>query len=143
MKGLPVFQPSETMYGFYVPKYPNGRGLWNDKKIMAQVRKQINNKTKKQMASEMGITYEVLLKACKRLNMGGRYAKRNYTLISKRKIGKALEDYFGNGMQINAIAEKHKISHTTISKYIQKMLPVRMTENCEVLNVKSNIWNDQ
>ena len=143
MKGLPVFQPSKVTYGFYVPKYPDGRGLWNNKKIMAQVRKQINSKTKKQMASEMGLTYEVLLKACKRLNMGGRYAKRNYTLISKRKIGKALEDYFANGMQINAIAEKHKISHTTVSKYIDKMLPVRMTENCEVLNLKSNIWKDQ
>jgi hypothetical protein len=77
-----------------------------------------------------------------------RYLLEKYGIRDKKHIrheqneliGLALEEFFGNGLSQAQIHLKLKVWPSTLSAYIRKMFPVRMTENTEVIVLKSKAW---
>jgi len=59
--------------------------------------------------------------------------------IKKHIAGNILEQYFGLGKSITEIEKESKVSHTTISSYISKALPLRVSESTITLKLQSKV----
>ena len=59
--------------------------------------------------------------------------------IKKHIAGNILEQYFGLGKSITEIEKESKVSHTTISNYISKALPLRVSESTITLTLQSKV----
>jgi len=59
--------------------------------------------------------------------------------IKKHIAGNILEQYFGLGKSITEIEKLSGVTHNTISRYISKALPLRVSESTITLKLQSKV----
>lgn len=92
-----------------------------------------HSKSTEQLKRMIGCSTATLVKMIRKLGLTG---KKWVTAIPRETVVMALEDYFGNGMMMQQIADKYGVSLSSVSAWVSKLLPVK---NGETITLRSKV----